>query len=55
MLLFSYLCMTQENACLRCSYGIPLVQGKEFELPFKELRQIILLVEKILIGNPEPY
>lgn len=55
MLLFSYLCMTQENVFPSCSYGIPLVWGKEFELLFKELGQIMLLVEKILVGSLKPY
>lgn len=32
MPLFSYLCITQENVFLGCSYGAILVQGKEFQM-----------------------
>lgn len=32
MPLFSYLCVTQENLFLRCSYRVLLVQGKEFQM-----------------------
>jgi len=32
MPLFSYLCITQENFILRCSYGVLFVQGKEFQI-----------------------
>lgn len=32
MSLFSYLCITQENLFLRCSYRVLLVQGKVFQM-----------------------
>lgn len=32
MPLFSYLCFTQTNFFLRCSYGVLLVQGKEVQM-----------------------
>lgn len=30
--LFSYLCITQEDLFLRWSYGVLLVQGKDFQM-----------------------
>ena len=32
MPLFSYLCITQEDFFLRWSYGVLLVQGKDFQM-----------------------